>query len=215
MTVDIVGIGKTQKKYPPAEKFEFENLHDYLEHAKKIIGYFAPKIRGGLAKEMLSSEDAISNVATAIMVADWTWDKDRVGKSGQKCTKHTYRNLRGIWAIKSYLVRQRRKSKHRMASINAEIDDEGGQLYSVLCDNSDLPIKQILKSELRELLEDMISCGIITQRQEEYLRLHYFSSMSYADIGKRNGVSRQAVHDAVNRAIKSLSLAVSPEEEKK
>ena len=68
---------------------------------------------------------------------------------------------------------------------------------------------------LIELLEDMISCGIITQRQEEYLRLHYFSSMSYADIGKRNGVSRQAVHDAFNRAIKSLSLAVSPEEEKK
>ena len=214
MTVDIVGIGKAQKKYPPAEEFEFENLHDYLKHAKKIIGYFAPKIRGGLAKEMLSSEDAISNVATSIMVADWTWDKERVGKRGQKCTKHTYRNLRGIWAIKSYLVRQKRRSKYKIISVNTEIDEEGSQLYSILDSNCGLPIEKILKSVLRDILEDKLSCGIITKRQEEYLKLHYFDSMSYAEIGKKNGVSRQAVHDAVSRAIKSLNLAISLEEKK-
>ena len=97
MTADIVGIGKMKKKHPPAESLVFENLHEYLRHAKRMIGYFA---RGSLGKQMLASEDAISNVATAIMFADWTWDENYTGKRGQKCSKHTYRNLRGIWAIK-------------------------------------------------------------------------------------------------------------------
>ena len=163
---------------------------------------------------MLASEDAISNVATAIMFADWTWDEIYVGKNGKKCSKYTYRNLRAIWAIKSYLVRQKRKSKHKIDSINISIDEDGSQLCSILEGNYELPIEKILKSELRELLEDVISCGIITDRQEEYLRLYYFDSMSYSEIGRESGVSRQAVHDAVNRAVKSLEEALSSGEVK-
>jgi len=206
MTVDIVGIGKTKRQYPPAEKSNFENLHEYLGHAKRIIAYFA---HGSLRSQMLSSEDAISNIATAIMFADWTWDENHIGKSGKKCSKYTYRNLRGIWAIKSYLVRQKRKNKYKVDSINISIDEDGSQLCSILDGNYEPPIEKILKSELRELLEDVISCGIITDRQEKYLRSYYFDSMSYSEIGRERGVSRQAVHDAVNRAVKSLEEALS------
>ena len=206
MTVDIVGIGKTKRQYPPAEKSNFENLHEYLGHAKRMIAYFA---HGSLRSQMLSSEDAISNIATAIMFADWTWDESYTGKSGKKCSKHTYRNLRAIWAIKSYLVRQKRKSKNKIDSINISIDENGSQLCSILDSNSEPPIQNILKSELRDILEDVISCGIITNRQEKYLRSYYFDSMSYSEIGRKNGVSRQAVHDAVNRAVKSLGEALS------
>ena len=178
MPVDIVGIGTTQKKYPNPEEREFETLSDYLGHAQRIIGYFAPRIRGGLSREMLASEDAIANVANAIMIADWTWDEKYTGKNGKVCSRHTYRNLRGIWAIKSYLVRRKRRGKYPVSSINTEVDEE--------------------------VLEEIISCGIITERQEEYVRLHYFDSMSFSDIGKQHGVSRQAVHDAVTRAINKL-----------
>tara|TARA_R100000008_G_C3583619_1_gene170436 strand:- start:2155 stop:2790 length:636 start_codon:yes stop_codon:yes gene_type:complete len=206
MTADIVGIGKMKKKHPPAESLVFENLHEYLRHAKRMIGYFA---RGSLGKQMLASEDAISNVATAIMFADWTWDENYTGKRGQKCSKHTYRNLRGIWAIKSYLVRQKRKSKNKINSINTSIDEDGTQLCSILEGDYELPIQNILKSELRELLEDVISCGIITDQQEKYIRAYYFDSMSYSEIARKNGISRQAVHDGVNRAIKSLEETLS------
>lgn len=204
MPVDIVGIGTTQKKYPKPDESKFETLFDYLGHAQRIIGYFAPRIRGGLSKEMLSSEDAISNIANAIMVADWTWDEKYKGKNGKACSRNTYRNLRGIWAIKSYLVRQKRRSKYPVTSINTEIDEEGGQLYSILSDESGSPLDKLLRSEMREVLEEVISCGIITSRQEEYVRLRYFDSMSFSDIGKEYGISRQAVHDAVTRAITKL-----------
>ena len=208
MTVDIVGIGKVKKEYPPARLSEFETLYDYLGHAKRMIVYFT---HGSLSKQMLSSEDAISNVATAIMLADWTWDESYIGKTGKKCTKHTYRNLRGLWAIKSYLVRQKRKNKNKIDSINKNIDEDGTQLSSILQGDSEPPIKAILKSELREILEDVISCGIITQQQEKYLRSYYFDSMSYSEIARENGVSRQAVHDSVSRAIKSLEEELSSE----
>ena len=204
MPVDIVGIGATQKKYPNPEEREFETLSDYLGHAQRIIGYFAPRIRGGLSREMLASEDAIANVANAIMIADWTWDEKYTGKNGKVCSRHTYRNLRGIWAIKSYLVRRKRRGKYPVSSINTEVDEEGGQLYSILSDESSSPLDRLLHSEMREVLEEIISCGIITERQEEYVRLHYFDSMSFSDIGKQHGVSRQAVHDAVTRAINKL-----------
>ena len=206
MTVDIVGIGKTKRQYPPAEKLNFENLHEYLGHAKRMIAYFA---HGSLRSQMLSSEDAISNIASAIMFADWTWDENYTGKSGKKCSKRTYRNLRAIWAIKSYLVRQKRKSKNKIDSINISIDEDGTQLCSILGSNAEPPIQNILRSDLRDILEDVISCVIITSRQEKYLRSYYFDSMSYSEIGRKNSVSRQAVHDAVSRAVKSLEEALS------
>ena len=143
------------------------------------------------------------------MFADWTWDENYTGKRGQKCSKHTYRTLRGIWAIKSYLVRQKRKSKNKTNSINTSIDEDGTQLCSILEGDYELPIQNILKSELRELLEDVISCGIITDQQEKYIRAYYFDSMSYSEIARKNGISRQAVHDGVNRAIKSLEETLS------
>ena len=61
----------------------------------------------------------------------------------------------------------------------------------------------------KELLEDVISCGIITDQQEKYLRSYYFDSMSYSEIARKNGISRQAVHDGVSRAIKRLEETLS------
>ena len=51
--------------------------------AKKIISKFAPGFYSGLRKELLSNEDAIADIASAIMIGDWRWDKDRVGFNGQ------------------------------------------------------------------------------------------------------------------------------------
>jgi hypothetical protein len=71
--------------------------------AKKIISKFSPSFYSGLRQELLSNEEAISEIAEAIMIADWRWDKDRTGHEGKSKTKYSYRNQCGLWAIKTYV----------------------------------------------------------------------------------------------------------------
>ena len=54
---------------------KFDSLDSYIQLAKKTISKFAPKFYNGLAAEMLSNEDAISDIATAIMSADWKFER--------------------------------------------------------------------------------------------------------------------------------------------
>ena len=65
---------------------KFEDLNTYVMLAKKVVSKFAPSFYSGLSRELLSNEDAISDIASALMTADWKWDKDRTGYNGQKKT---------------------------------------------------------------------------------------------------------------------------------
>jgi len=42
--------------------------------------------------------------------------------------------------------------------------------------------------------------ALLTERQREFVRLHYHEDMSFGEIARDFGVSRQAVHDAVSQA---------------
>ncbi len=46
--------------------------------------------------------------------------------------------------------------------------------------------------------------NLLTDRQREFVRLHYDEDQSFGEIAQGKGVSRQAVHDAVKHAEKSL-----------
>ena len=81
----------------------FDALSTYISLAKKTISKFGPKFYNGLSMEMLKNEEAISDIATAIMYADWKWDSNRVGFNGKTKSKYSYRNQCGLWAIKTYL----------------------------------------------------------------------------------------------------------------
>ncbi|MBM3334446.1 hypothetical protein FJY63_07275 [Candidatus Sumerlaeota bacterium] len=41
---------------------------------------------------------------------------------------------------------------------------------------------------------------LLTERQREFVRLHYDEDMSFGEIAREHSVSRQAVHDAVTQA---------------
>ena len=49
---------------------KLDSLSEYITMAKKIISKFAPGFYSGLRKELLSNEDAIADIASAIMVGD-------------------------------------------------------------------------------------------------------------------------------------------------
>ena len=44
----------------------------------------------------------------------------------------------------------------------------------------------------------------LTERQREFLRLHYDEDMSFSEIGRSFSVSRQALHDAVRHGLNAL-----------
>jgi len=46
--------------------------------------------------------------------------------------------------------------------------------------------------------------SLLTDRQREFVRLHYDEDQSFGEIAQGKGVSRQAVHDAVKHAERSL-----------
>jgi predicted DNA-binding protein YlxM (UPF0122 family) len=46
--------------------------------------------------------------------------------------------------------------------------------------------------------------ALLTERQREFVQLHYDEDQSFGEIAQSRGVSRQAVHDAVKHAEKSL-----------
>ena len=63
---------KTRNKENQGQQMEkqFESLSFYINLAKKTISKFAPKFYNGLSIEMLQNEDAVSDIATALMYAD-------------------------------------------------------------------------------------------------------------------------------------------------
>lgn len=45
---------------------------------------------------------------------------------------------------------------------------------------------------------------LLTERQREWMELHYFEDLSLAEIAEQFGVTRQAVHDNLRRAEEQL-----------
>ena len=122
---------------------EYDDLSVYLNLAKKIISKFGKSA----AKNMLKNDDAIADVAHAIMVADWKYDNDRVGKTtGKKKTRYSYRNQCAIWSIQTYLTK-RGKNKN-MLSIDNYINEDDNTYDSLIVDESEYqPIDNIIYDE--------------------------------------------------------------------
>lgn len=190
----------------------FESMSTYISLAKKTINKFAPKFYNGLNKEMLSNEEAISDVATALMYADWRYDPDRTGKEGNKKTLYSYRNQCAIWAIKTY-VTQKYKNSNKNIKIHS--------LDNTFSDNSDIngyglapnytekdPLSIIIENEEKQIMSDdlnkALNSGIISDKQRDQLIMYYFDDMTLSQIGKKYNVSREAVRQNIKRAMQLI-----------
>jgi RNA polymerase sigma factor (sigma-70 family) len=214
MNFDIVGVGTPKKKYRKFNNAEFESLESYRAQAKKLIIHYSNKRRSQvLLNDLINSEDAISAVANSPMIADWTYDCDRESEHG-KCSQNTYRFLRATWAIKSYLTRRTRHVSRGNISLDQSLTEDDNNMYGLLPDSCESPDQSIKTSELREILENILSSTMITDRQSFYLREHYLEEKPLTDIAEEAGVSRQAVYDGLKRAISFIrqELNITAEE---
>ena len=199
--MDLAKVPTPKNPYPDASESEFESMDAYITHAKKIICHHAPRIKKGLKDEILYDDEALSYIATAIMMADWTYDEERVGKSGSKCTLRTYRTNKAIWAMKSYMTRQTRKSEQNL-SLNFELRDSEIELYSTIQDkNLKTPTQIAQDKELRKFIEKIISSSLLSKMQGKYVRLRFLKGLTVREIAEISGKSRQGVGESLKKAI--------------
>lgn len=185
---------------------QFDSLSSYISLAKKTISKFAPKFYNGLAADMLSNEDAISDIATALMQADWKFDSERVGPTGLKKTKYSYRNQCVIWAIKTY-VTQRYKKKPK-SSLDFEIGDND-TLAQTIADESSLdPLDILIQKEseenLRNNIEEILNSSVLNKKQRAQIKMYYYDNYTLSEIGAKFGVSREAIRQNIKRGIQNI-----------
>lgn len=191
---------------------QFETMSTYISLAKKTINKFAPKFYNGLNKEMLSSEEAISDVATALMYADWRFDPDREGREGNKKTLYSYRNQCAIWAIKTYVTQKYKGSnkKYKMHSLDNNFSDgENANGYNITenkteKDPLDILIENETNNNISLDISKALNSGIISEKQKEQLMMYYFDDMTLSQIGKKFNVSREAIRQNIKRAIQLI-----------
>lgn len=188
---------------------EYKDIVEYIDAAKKTIRVFANKICPGICYQMTQSEDAIADVAHAMMCADWKYDENRKGKISNKTkTKYSYRNQCAIWAIQTYIKNTLKRDKTIYLNNLLHSCDEL-TLEDMLEDKKQsLPEKIYMDEEKREsqsqIVRDILNSNVLTKTQREKLRLHYIEGKSLAEIGRMYGVTREAIRQTIKLCVKKL-----------
>lgn len=187
---------------------QFDSLSQYISLAKKTISKFAPKFYKNLSTEMLQNEDAISDVATALMYADWRYDENRTGKTGLKKTQYSYRNQCAIWAIKTYITHKYKNNSVKEYSLNFDGNIDKSLNEFIPDSKAKTPLQNVIDEEdestLAANIKSVIDSPCISEKQREQIRLYYFDNNTLAEIGKKFSVSREAVRQNIKRAIASI-----------
>lgn len=186
---------------------QYDSLSSYISLAKKTISKFGPKFYNGLALEMLQNEEAISDIATALMYADWRFDENRVGKTGLKKTKYSYRNQCALWAIKTYVTNKYKGKKHlSLDRTLGESSDDNGYDYTI--SGTQTPDDIIIKEEETAILSDtinsLLASDLLSDKQRQQIKMYYFDNYTLSKIGKHFGVSREAVRQNIKRGLDTI-----------
>jgi len=183
---------------------KFDSLSTYISLAKKTISKFGPKFYNGLSAEMLKNEEAISDVATALMYADWRFDENRKGKSGLQKTLYSYRNQCAIWAIKTF-ISNKYKSDKKYLSFDKDNDNDQ-KFQDIISDSRqisplDIVIEQEYKENLKKDIHDLLNNNLLSIKQKEQIEMYYFDNKTLSEIGKKYGVSREAIRQNIKRGL--------------
>ena len=191
---------------------QFETLEVYTNLAKKIISKFAPTFYIGLRKELLSNDEAISDIASAIMMADWKWDANRKGHEGQSKTRYSYRNQCGIWAIKTYISsKYKKKNQYSKLSIDSMSKDELNTYATNIPDRSVSDPYEIVSfkeesDNLKEDIQKLLNSNILSDKQRNQIYKYYFENKTLVERGKEYGVTREAIRQNIQKGLNKIKL---------
>lgn len=187
----------------------YDSLDSYINLAKKTIVKFGPRFYNGLSAEMLKNTDAVSDVATAIMYADWRFDPNRTGKSGQKKTLYSYRNQCAIWAIKTYVTNKYKKHIDTSISLNFSEEGSDSSFCSSISDTKaqdpvDILIEKEEAERLTSNIDQLLNNSVLSEKQKIQIKMYYLENHTLSYIGKKFGVSREAIRQNIKRALDTI-----------
>ena len=222
MMLQMQGVGKQKINYKDHSNIEFDSLHAYIILAKKAISKFGNQFYNGLSAKMLKDEDAIANIANAIMMADWRWDDNYTNTKGTKKTKYSYRNQCALWAIQTYVTKNHKfastKPHKNVVSLDFNIgsEDDSSTIESLTQDyKAESPLDILIKAEqqqdLTDTINNLLSLDCISTRQKDYIRLYYFDGYTFEKIGKKYNITREAVRQGLNKAISIIKDSIPNE----
>lgn len=186
---------------------EFDTLENYTNIAKKTISKFASKFYPGLSKEMLNNDETVAEVASAIMMADWNWDKNRKGKNtGLGKSMYSYRNQCAIWAIKTYITSKFKKTKKQ-----SKYNDYYSMNYTETTEQNpaDIVEQQESRDALSNDMKNLIDNAPISDKQRQQLIMYYYDNKTLADIGRQFSVTREAVRQNIQKALNTIRESVN------
>lgn len=196
----------TKDKRTMMQNKEFESLSFYVNLAKKTISKFGPKFYNGLSTEMLKNEEAISDIATALMYADWRYDANRKGKTGLQKTLYSYRNQCAIWAIKTYVTNKYKQQK--VSSLDFELEDDKFLDATIKDHKAPSPLEIAIDNEYKENLSrcitNLLDNNLLSDKQKQQIQMYYFEDKTLSEIGKEFGVSREAVRQNIKRGLETI-----------
>jgi RNA polymerase sigma factor (sigma-70 family) len=191
---------------------QYDTMDSYLNLAKKIISKFAPNFYGSLRQELLNSDDAVADIATAIMYADWRWDASRTGYNGKTKSKYSYRNQCGLWAIKTYLTNKYKKKNQHFSLENMDSEYETNFAENIEDTKNSDPYEIVSKNEekryISNLIETLLSSDIISEKQKDQIKKYYFDDKTLSEIGKEYGVTREAIRQNIQKGITKIKQYV-------
>lgn len=117
------------------------------------------------------------------------------------------RDAGAIGNLRAYLFRVAHNlvvDQRRRASRSVEIQVEEAELHALADPRPDPEAQLVTREELRRM--DRIMAAM-PARPREVFRLSRIEGLSFAEIGRRLGVSRQTVHEHMKRALLAIQLA--------
>ena len=190
------------------ETRQFEDLNTYILLAKKVISKFAPNFYSSLRNELLNNEDAISDIASALMTADWKWDKNRTGFNGKSKTRYSYRNQCGLWAIKTYVTNKYKKQKNKLSIDNISNDEMktyAGHIQDTsVCNPAEIVSQKEQSQQLRTIINKLLDSSILSDKQRNQIKKYYFENKTLLQIGKEYGVTREAVRQNIQKGLNRI-----------
>ncbi len=193
MPIDLVGISNRRSKF----KYNKDNMGSLTEY-RKIAEITVKQYGGKYTKEILGSEEAMSNIMTAIMMGDCRWDASRSKHS----TQATYRINCARWEIKRYKKRSK-ANKPVVFSIHSNPSKYSSLEYSNVLASDELP-DTLEISEQTEDLNALLDCGVITPRESAFIRGHYLDGKTLSVIAKENSISNQRVEQIIKKGMSKL-----------
>lgn len=177
------------------QNIEYKDNKFYNKLARTMISLYAP---GNVKKMFLQNAEVMSYVAYQLMLAEEKWDGNG--------TIEGYRKQKAKWAIGHIVTKHTRKkdTEGQVVSIYTPLDsenqDENNTIARTIPDISNNNPED--EEELSTII-DLINHDndVCTPQQRQYMSYHFFDNMNYAEIGRKENISRERVRQVIEEAI--------------